>query len=147
MIDLLEEYIDQTIAEEYQIMTELKIHTPAEVKKIEQDDMMAKFSSIINKEEYKYYAIYNYCNPYKAAGIGALAGSGGSSGYINMGHYTLYGSNIKPFSKQMLSSAKAATVGNPWKKEMKAKTLKGYSQNYIKKKSDIPQKLQKYVIE
>ena len=143
MEDILEAYIDQTI-KEYEYLSEVN---KQEGKKAEQELMLRKFTEIIEKKEYKYYCIHDYNNPYKAGLIGAAGGGGAAAAYnATMGHFTLYGSNEKPFTKDMLSLGRASFAGNPWKKEMKAKTLKSLSTVYIVRKSDIPSSLQKYVI-
>ena len=111
----------------------------------EKQYLLDRMLPIIKKKEYKYYCIYNYCSPVKAGGIGAVAGIGGGAGYMNMGHYTLYGSNEKPFSKSML--LKVPFGNNPWKKEIQAKKLKTSLTANITKKSDLPNELKKYVIE
>ena len=133
------------------------------VLKKEEQKLIDKFMPIIKAKEYRYYCIYNYLNPYKNAytgavgtSIGIVAGSpvvagvaGGIAAgkYAASGHYTLYGSNVKPFSKNMLSKERSAVAGNPWKSEMKARQLKTSYTTVILKKSQIPSKLQKYVIE
>jgi hypothetical protein len=151
MQDLLEEYMDQVIDEVY--IMEIEFKSKEEIIQSEQKMLIDKFMPIINKKEYKYYCIYNFCNPLKSAAVGGAlgavagnAGAGAAASYVNAGHYTLYGSNEKPFSLNMLSVGKSM-IGNPWKSEMKAKQLKASLTTYLKKKSQIPSQLSKYVIE
>ena len=108
--------------------------------------MLLKMLPIIKRKEYKYYCIYNYLNPFISATMSGVSGNiGAAASYNNMGHFTLYGPNVKQFSTSMLSLGKSM-VGNPWKKEMGAKQLKAVTSNIIKKKEDVPKELQKYVI-
>ena len=124
-------------------------------KKKEIEKFKNKMLAIINKKKYKYYCIYDFYNPVKGALFFATAGSkyvSVSSAnsvknlYKSYAHYTLFGSNKRPFTKSMLADPIRQASGKCWKKEMKAKVLKSTITSYLVKDYLIPSCLKKYLL-